>query len=62
MATIWEVSNFEHIGSLMVYSVEEVDSDKVAWMTKEMADFGVVVATKDKNKFFEFSWDDSFIL
>ena len=37
----------------MGYRVEEVDSDKVAQMTKGMVDFGVVVSAKDKNKFLE---------
>ena len=50
--SIQEILDVEHIGSLMVYRVEEVVSEKVSRMTKEMVDFGVVVA-KDKNKFLE---------
>lgn len=47
------VSNSEHIGSLLVYIENEVDSDRVARIRKEIEDFGVVVAAKDKNKFLE---------
>jgi hypothetical protein len=46
-AKIQEVSDSEHTSSLMVYRDEEVDSDKVARITKEMADFGVVVFVKE---------------
>lgn len=46
-----ETSNVEHIGILVVYIVEEVDSERVVRMSKEVVDFGVKVATKDKNKF-----------
>lgn len=54
-AKIQEVSDSEHIGSLMVCRVEEVDSEKVALINKEVADFRVVVAAKAKNKFLESS-------
>ena len=47
------MSNVEHTGSLMVYRVKEVDKEKISKMTKEMVDFGVVVAEKDKKKFLE---------
>ena len=52
-AKIQEVSNSEHTGSLMVYRVEEVDSEKVALMNKEVSNFRVVLSAKDKNKFLE---------
>ena len=48
-----EVSSPKHIGSLIVYKVDEVDSEKVTKMTMEMMDFGVLVSKKDKGKFLE---------
>lgn len=39
--------------SLMVYREDEVDSDKVVRMTKEIVDIGVVVSAMDRNKFLE---------
>lgn len=48
-----EVSDAERRNSLMVYREEEVDSEKVSRMTKEMVDFGVIVVAKDKNKLLE---------
>ena len=46
-----EISDSKHTGSLIIYRAEEVDSEKVSQMTKEMVYFGVVVTTKEKNKF-----------
>ena len=37
----------------MVYRIDEVDSEEVNKMTKEMVDFGTVVAGKEKCKFLE---------
>ena len=39
------------MGSLIIYRAKEVDSEKVSQMTKEMVYFGVVVTTKENNKF-----------
>ena len=50
---VQKASNVEHTCSHMMYREKEVDSEKVSLLTKKMMDFGVVVATKDKNKFLE---------
>lgn len=52
-ARIIEVLDVVHMGSLVEYKVREVDSEQVSKMSKEMADFGVEVVAKDKNKFLE---------
>ena len=48
-----EILDSKHTKSLMVLKVDEVDNEQVAQMNKEVADFGVVIAAKDKRKFLE---------
>lgn len=43
---IQEISNAEHTGTLTVYREDEVDSEEINKMTREMVDFGTVVARK----------------
>lgn len=48
-----ELSSVGHTGALIVYKSNEVGSQHVTKMTKEMFDFGDVVAGKEKPRFLE---------
>jgi hypothetical protein len=50
---IQEISNVEHIGTLTVYRADEVDSEEINKMTREMVDFRTMVSGKEKHRFLE---------
>jgi len=50
---IQEISSAKHTGTLTIYTTNEVDTEEVTTMTKEMVDFSSVVVGKEKHKFLE---------
>ena len=46
-----EISSVQHTSALTVYRANKVDSRKITRMTKEMLNFGDVVARKEESRF-----------